>query len=98
MSTANRLQVSTSGVARTRALGRRLARYLRGGDVVLLQGPLGAGKTALTQGVGAGLNVEGPVNSPTFVLLARHDPVEPLEGAAPRGLPRASPCQRQRRL
>ena len=47
MSTANRLQISTSGVARTRALGRRLARYLRSSDVVLLQGPLGAGKTAL---------------------------------------------------
>lgn len=84
MSTANRLQINTVGVAKTRALGRRMARYLRAGDVVLLQGPLGAGKTALTQGVGAGLNVEGPVNSPTFVLLARHDP---LEGSTSRGLP-----------
>ncbi len=84
MSTANRLQVNTSSVAKTRALGRRMARYLRAGDVILLQGPLGAGKTALTQGVGAGLNVEGPVNSPTFVLLARHDP---LEAARSRGLP-----------
>ncbi len=84
MSTANRLQINTAGVAKTRALGRRLARYLRVGDVVLLQGPLGAGKTALTQGVGAGLNVEGPVNSPTFVLLARHDP---LEAPTARGLP-----------
>ena len=55
MSTANRLQVSTAGVAATRALGRRLARFLRAGDVVLLQGPLGAGKTALAQGIGAGL-------------------------------------------
>lgn len=76
MSTANRLQVATTGVARTRALGKRLARFLRPGDVVLLQGPLGAGKTALAQGIGSGLHVEGPVNSPTFVLLARHDPVE----------------------
>ncbi|MFN8639569.1 MAG: tRNA (adenosine(37)-N6)-threonylcarbamoyltransferase complex ATPase subunit type 1 TsaE [Dehalococcoidia bacterium] len=74
MSTANRLQIATVGVARTRALGRRLARFLRSGDVVLLQGPLGAGKTALAQGIGSGLRVEGPVNSPTFVLLARHDP------------------------
>ncbi len=74
MSTANRLQVSTTGAGKTRALGRRLARYLRAGDVLLLQGPLGAGKTALAQGIGAGLGLEGPVNSPTFVLLARHDP------------------------
>ena len=41
--------------------------------MVLLQGPLGAGKTALAQGVGAGLKVEGPVNSPSFVLLAKHE-------------------------
>jgi tRNA threonylcarbamoyladenosine biosynthesis protein TsaE len=80
VSTANRLQVASAGVARTRALGRRLARFLRAGDVVLLQGPLGAGKTALAQGVGSGLGVEGPVNSPTFVLLARHDPPEGARG------------------
>ena len=73
MTTANRLTITTSSVARTRALGRRLARLLHPGDVVLLQGPLGAGKTALAQGVGAGLKVEGPVNSPSFVLLAKHE-------------------------
>ena len=73
MSTANRVQIVTASVARTRALGRRLAKLLHAGDVVLLQGPLGAGKTALAQGVGAGLGVEGPVTSPSFVLLARHD-------------------------
>ncbi len=77
MHTANRMLVTTKGAARTRALGRRLARLLRPGDVVLLQGPLGAGKTTLAQGVGAGLGVEGPVNSPTFVLLARHDLASP---------------------
>ena len=84
MHTANRMLVTTKGAARTRALGRRLARLLRAGDVVLLQGPLGAGKTTLVQGVGAGLGVEEPVNSPTFVLLARHDLPAPEDGSAPR--------------
>ncbi len=73
MSTANRVTVETDRVARTRALGRRLARLLHPGDVVLLQGPLGAGKTVLAQGIGAGLKVETQVASPTFVLLARHE-------------------------
>ena len=78
MTTANRLTIATSSVARTRALGRRLARLLHPGDVLLLHGPLGAGKTALAQGVGAGLKVEGPVNSPSFVLLAKHEGKTPL--------------------
>lgn len=74
MTTANRLVVTSPTAARTRAIGRRLARLLRAGDVVLLQGPLAAGKTTLAQGIGAGLHVEGPVRSPTFVLMTRHDP------------------------
>jgi tRNA threonylcarbamoyladenosine biosynthesis protein TsaE len=78
MTTANRLTVTTTSAARTRALGRRLARLLRPGDVVLLQGDLGAGKTTLAQGVGAGLKVEERVTSPTFVLLARHAGPVPL--------------------
>ena len=78
MSTANRLTVVTTGAAQTRALGRRIARRLERGDVVLLQGNLGAGKTALAQGVGQGLKVESAVTSPTFVLLARYDGVLPL--------------------
>jgi tRNA threonylcarbamoyladenosine biosynthesis protein TsaE len=73
VNTANRATFQTASTAKTRALGRRLARLLRAGDVVFLQGPLGAGKTAFAQGVGQGLKVETPVTSPTFVLLARHD-------------------------
>jgi tRNA threonylcarbamoyladenosine biosynthesis protein TsaE len=55
-----------------RALGRRLASLLRAGDLVLLSGPLGAGKTTLTQGIGAGLGVRGSVTSPTFVIARVH--------------------------
>ena len=54
------------------ALGRRLATLLRPGDLVLACGQLGAGKTALTQGIGAGLDVQGAVISPTFVLSRVH--------------------------
>ena len=54
------------------AVGRRLARLLRAGDLVVLSGELGAGKTTLVQGLGAGLGVRGPVTSPTFVLARVH--------------------------
>jgi len=54
------------------ALGRRLAGELRAGDLVLLNGELGAGKTTLTRGIGAGLGVRGTVTSPTFVLARTH--------------------------
>ena len=76
MTTANRIVITTPTAARTRALGRRIARHLRASDVLLLQGPLGAGKTTFAQGIGAGLHVEGPVRSPTFVLMTRHVPAE----------------------
>jgi tRNA threonylcarbamoyladenosine biosynthesis protein TsaE len=56
----------------TQALGRELAAILRPGDLVVLVGPLGAGKTALTQGIGAGLAVREPVTSPTFVISRVH--------------------------
>lgn len=55
-----------------RALGGRLAGVLRPGDLIIATGDLGAGKTTLTQGLGAGLGVEGPVISPTFVLARIH--------------------------
>ena len=56
----------------TRRFGEALAGLLRPGDLVLLHGGLGAGKTTLTQGIGAGLDVEGPVISPTFVISRVH--------------------------
>lgn len=55
-------------------LGRRLAALLRPGDMLILDGGLGAGKTTFTQGLGAGLDVEGPVASPTFVIARVHPP------------------------
>ena len=55
-----------------RALGASLASLLRPGDVVVLSGELGAGKTTLTQGLGAGLGVRGDVTSPTFVIARVH--------------------------
>ena len=55
-----------------RALGERLAGLLRAGDLVVLTGELGAGKTTLVQGIGAGLGVRAPVVSPTFVIARVH--------------------------
>lgn len=63
----------------TRAFGRALARLLRAGDLVVLTGPLGAGKTALVQGIGAGLGVAGDITSPTFVIARAHRP-DPARG------------------
>jgi len=55
-----------------RALGCRIGGLLRRGDLVVLTGPLGAGKTTLAQGIGEGLGVRGPVTSPTFVIARVH--------------------------
>src|SRR5687767_8811200 len=65
-----RLTVTTP--ERMRELGRRLAALLRPGDLVLLSGELGAGKTTLTRGLGEGLGVRGAVTSPTFVIARVH--------------------------
>jgi tRNA threonylcarbamoyladenosine biosynthesis protein TsaE len=73
LATPQTLTVATA--AGMRELGRRLAEVLRAGDLVLLSGDLGAGKTTLTQGIGAGLGVRGPVTSPTFVIARVHPPV-----------------------
>ena len=66
------IRVATSSVAQTRALGTALADLLIPGTMVILAGGLGAGKTALTQGVAAGLGVTERVTSPTFTMVATH--------------------------
>jgi tRNA threonylcarbamoyladenosine biosynthesis protein TsaE len=55
------------------AFGRWLATQLQAGDVVVLTGPLGAGKTTLTRGLGEGLGVSSPVQSPTFIVAREHE-------------------------
>jgi tRNA threonylcarbamoyladenosine biosynthesis protein TsaE len=67
----------------TRAFGAELARILRAGDLLVLTGPLGAGKTALAQGIGAGLSVLGTVTSPTFVIARVHRPDVAAGGRVP---------------
>ena len=63
------------GADSMRALGARLAAHLRAGDLVVLSGELGAGKTTFTQGLGSGLMVRGDVTSPTFVISRVHPPL-----------------------
>lgn len=72
--------VALPTAADTERLGRQVGARLRAGDLVVLSGPLGAGKTVLARGIGAGLGVRGPVTSPTFVLAREHR-------AGPRGVP-----------
>jgi tRNA threonylcarbamoyladenosine biosynthesis protein TsaE len=64
--------VKIATAAEMHALGTRLAAIVAPGDLLVLAGPLGAGKTALTQGIGAGLGVGRPVVSPTFVIARVH--------------------------
>lgn len=65
-------RVSVPDADAMQALGERVAGLLEAGDLVVLSGGLGAGKTTLAQGIGAGLGVDGPVLSPTFVIARVH--------------------------
>ncbi|GAA1920424.1 tRNA (adenosine(37)-N6)-threonylcarbamoyltransferase complex ATPase subunit type 1 TsaE [Streptomyces sodiiphilus] len=68
-------RITVTGPERMSALGRRLAALLRPGDLLLLTGELGAGKTTFTRGLGEGLGVRGAVTSPTFVIARVHPPL-----------------------
>lgn len=73
--------VTTEQPDETVAVGRRLAGLLRPGDVVLLVGPLGAGKTLVAAGVADGLGVDEPVTSPTFVIVRSYRGFLPVHHA-----------------
>ncbi|WIG58140.1 MAG: tRNA threonylcarbamoyladenosine biosynthesis protein TsaE [Ktedonobacterales bacterium] len=66
------VELQSASVAETRQLGELLGRLLASGDLILLRGNLGAGKTAFTQGVACGLGITAPVNSPTFTVLKEY--------------------------
>lgn len=71
-------EIVTRSPADTLALGRRLAALLRAGDVVLLSGRLGCGKTMFVSGVAEGLGVQEPVTSPSFVIVQQYDGFLPI--------------------
>jgi tRNA threonylcarbamoyladenosine biosynthesis protein TsaE len=70
---ATRFGVRTSSAASTRRVGERVGTLARPGDVILLDGDLGAGKTTFTQGLARALGVDEPVTSPTFTLVHSYD-------------------------
>ncbi len=63
------MQITTESVEQTEGFGRALAARLQPGDVIAYTGDLGAGKTALTRGIAAGLGIEEPVLSPTYTIV-----------------------------
>lgn len=72
------IEIATNTPAETLALGRHLASMLRAGDIVLLAGRLGAGKTLFASGVGEGLGVEEQMTSPSFILARSHEGFVPV--------------------
>jgi tRNA threonylcarbamoyladenosine biosynthesis protein TsaE len=72
------IEVESASPAETLALGRHLAAHLGVGDVVLLAGRLGSGKTLFAAGVGEGLGVEEPLTSPSFILARAHNGLLPV--------------------
>ena len=66
------IEMESPSPARTRKLGSDLGRLAEAGDVILLTGDLGSGKTTLVQGISRGLGIREPARSPTFVLVSEH--------------------------
>jgi tRNA threonylcarbamoyladenosine biosynthesis protein TsaE len=72
------IEIATTSTVETLALGRHLAGLLRAGDIILLAGNLGAGKTLFASGIGEGLGVEEPMTSPSFILARAHEGFIPV--------------------
>ena len=70
--TKNMEKIITTSVEETRKLGEALAKELKGGEIICLEGELGSGKTAFAQGMLKGLKVEGPYTSPTFLIIKHY--------------------------
>ncbi len=73
MSGLKQLKITTYGPEETQVLGRRLGEVMGGGELVLMSGDLGAGKTCMTQGIAWGLGVNEHARSPTFVLVSEYE-------------------------
>lgn len=73
------LTLRTHSAAATTRVGREMAKLVRAGDLLIMRGGLGAGKTTFTQGLGQGLDVSGRVTSPTFIIAREH----PANGEGP---------------
>ena len=74
MSAQSSFDILSRSPRQTHLVGTRLGELIRGCDFVCLQGDIGTGKTCLTQGIGAGLDVVGVIHSPTFVYINEHEP------------------------
>ena len=86
ITTSGAVVIELPDASTTRAFGAALAGVLRSGDLVILTGDLGAGKTTLTQGIGAALDVRGQVASPTFIVAREHPPLPRADGTRGPGL------------
>lgn len=85
--TSMTLDIISHSLTQTQRLGMRLGDLLRGGELILLDGQLGTGKTTLTQGLAQGMGITEVINSPTFTLLKEyHSSASPVQGQAQGGL------------
>ncbi|UMZ74854.1 tRNA (adenosine(37)-N6)-threonylcarbamoyltransferase complex ATPase subunit type 1 TsaE [Natranaerofaba carboxydovora] len=66
------MEIYTNSPEETKNIARNLAKYLDKGDIILLSGDLGAGKTLFTKGLGSGLDIDNPITSPTFTLMQEY--------------------------